>query len=160
MMIVRQPDGVEGGAAASFAGNPDIHDVKVAKLAKLAIALFSAVMLAGLYIGTKYSFAGGSFAAEQARVFHLDIGEACLHGTEPPPVFEVREGDHVALAVTSLYSGALYLHGLETEVNLAPGAETTVTFTAEHAGRFYLHLHGNDEDHAHVELAVLEVTPR
>jgi len=160
MTITGQPDDVEALAAVSFAGNSEIQHVKVARVAKLAIAAGAAVMLVGLYIGTKHSFSIGSFAAEQSRVFHLDISETCLHGTEPPPVFEAREGDHVALAVTSLYPGALYLHGLETEVNIAPGAETTVTFTAEHAGRFYLHLHGKDEDHAHIELAVLEVTPR
>jgi len=159
MTIAGEPDGVEG-VAASFAGNSDNHHVNVAKFARLAIAAFSAVMLVGLYIGTKHSFAIGNFAAEQSRVFHLDIGEACLHSTEPAPVFEAREGDQVVLAVTSLYAGALFLHGLEKEINLAPGAETTVTFTAEHAGRFYLHLHGNDDDHAHVELAVLEITPR
>lgn len=160
MTIAGQPDGVEGSAAASFAGNSEVHHLKVARIAKLAIAVATTVMLAGLYVGTKHSFAIGSFAAEQSRTFHLDIGEACLHGTEPPPVFEAREGDRVVLAVTSLYSGALFLHGLEKEINLAPGAETTVTFTAEHAGRFFLHLHGNDEDHAHVELAVLEIAPR
>jgi FtsP/CotA-like multicopper oxidase with cupredoxin domain len=156
--IAGESDGVEG-VAASFAGNSENHHVKVARFTKLAIAAFSAVMLVGLYVGTKHSFAIGSFA-EQSRVFHLDIGEACLHSTEPAPVFEAREGDSIVLAVTSLYSGALYLHGLEKEINLAPGAETTVTFTAEHAGRFYLHLHGNDEEHAHVELAVLEIAPR
>lgn len=158
MTIAGESDGVEG-VAASFAGNSENHHVKVARFTKLAIAAFSAVMLVGLYVGTKHSFAIGSFA-EQSRVFHLDIGEACLHSTEPAPVFEAREGDSIVLAVTSLYSGALYLHGLEKEINLAPGAETTVTFTAEHAGRFYLHLHGNDEEHAHVELAVLEIAPR
>jgi FtsP/CotA-like multicopper oxidase with cupredoxin domain len=159
MTIAGESDGEERGAA-SFARDSEIHHVKVARFAKLAIAAATAVMLVGLYIGTKQSFSIGSFVAEQSRVFHLDIGEACLHGTEPAPVFEAREGDRVVLAVTSLYSGALYLHGLEKEVNLAPGAENTITFTAKHAGRFYLHLHGKDEEHAHIELAVLEITPR
>jgi hypothetical protein len=160
MTIAGQPDGVEGLAAASVADNSEIHHVKVAKFAKLAIAAGTAVILVGLYIGTKQFLSIESFAAEQSRTFHIDIAESCLHGTEPPPVFKAREGDHVALAVTSLYSGELFLHGLETEVNIVPGAENTITFTAEHAGRFYLHLHGKDEDHAHIELAVLEVAPR
>jgi hypothetical protein len=160
MTIAGRPDGVEGLAAANFASESEINHMKAARFAKLAITACTAIMLVGLYVGTKHSFAIGSFAAEQSRVFHLDISETCLHGTEPPPVFEAREGDRVALAVTSLYPGALYLHGLETEVNIAPGAETTFTFTAEHAGRFYLHLHGKDEEHAHIELAVLEVAPR
>jgi hypothetical protein len=160
MRIAGQPDGMEGFAAASSVGNSEIHHVKVAKFTKLAIAASTVVLLVGLYVGTKQSFAIGSFTAEQSKVFRIDVEEACLHSTEPPPVFEAREGDQVVLAVTSLSSGALYLHGLETEVDIAPGAETTITFTAKHAGRFYLHLHGNDEDHAHTELAVLEVAPR
>lgn len=157
MTIAGQPDGMEGLAAASVADNSEIHH---AKFAKAVIAVCTVVMLVGLYVGAKQFLSMESFAAEQSRTFHIDIGEACLHGTEPPPVFNAREGDHVVLAVTSLYSGELFLHGLETEVNIDPGAENTITFIAKHAGRFYLHLHGNDEDHTHTELAVLEVAPR
>ena len=155
MTIARQPDGVEGLAATNVTdsrANP-------VKFAKLAIAACTAIMLGGLYVGMRNSYAIGSFAAE-SRVFHVDVSEACLHGTEASPVFEARQGDHVVLAVTSLFPGGLYLHGLETEVDIAPGMETTITFTAEHAGRFFLHLHGNDEDQTHAELAVLEVAPR
>jgi hypothetical protein len=156
-MIAGQPEGMEGLAAASFTGNFGIHHLR---LVKLAIVAGTVVVLAGLYVGMKHFFSIESFAAEQSRVFNLDIGESCLHRTEPPPVFEAREGDRIVLKVTSLYSGELYLHGLETETNIMPGAETAVTFTAAHAGRYFLHLHGDDEEHAHAELAVLEVAPR
>jgi hypothetical protein len=157
MTIAGQPDGEDGRVASGSAGNSEIHHLK---LAKLAIVAGAAVMLVGLYIGTKHFFSIESLAAEQARAYHVDIGESCLRGAEPPPVFEAREGDRIVLTVTSLYSGELYLHGLEEETNIVPGAETTVTFTAAHAGRYYLHLHGGDEDHAHTELAVLEIAPR
>jgi hypothetical protein len=160
MMAAGRHDDVEGSATAAVASDSEIHPMKVAKFARLAIAASTVVMLVGLYIGTKQFLSIESFAAEQSRTFRIDISEACVHGTEPPPVFEAREGDHVVLAVTSLYSGALFLHGLEKEVNLVPGAVNTITFTAEHAGRFFLHLHGNGKDHAHIELAVLEVAPR
>ena len=160
MRIVGQRDDAGALAPPVFSDNPEVRSVKVARFAKLSIAACTAIMLVGLYVGMKYSYAIGTFTAEQSRVFHIDVSEACLHGTEPAPVFEAHQGDHVVLAVTSLYPGGLYLHGLETEVDIAPGMETTITFTAEHAGRFFLHLHGNDEDHTHAELAVLEIAPR
>jgi hypothetical protein len=154
-MITRQPDGIEGLPAASSTGHSEIHQLK---LAKLAIVAGTAAMLVGFYIGTKHFFSIESSATEQLRVYHLDIGETCLR--EPPHIFEAREGDRIVLTVTSLYSGKLYVHGLEEETNVIPGAETAFRFTAAHAGRYYLHLHGEDEDHAHAELAVLEVAPR
>jgi hypothetical protein len=160
MRIVGHRDDAGALAPPVFSGNPEVRPVKIARFAKLSISACTAIMLVGLYVGMKYSYATGTFTAEQSRVFHIDVSEACLHGTEPAPVFEAHQGDHVVLAVTSLYSGGLYLHGLETEVDIAPGMETTITFTAEHAGRFFLHLHGNDEEHTHAELAVLEVAPR
>lgn len=159
MTVATQHDGAEGLAAGTL-GAPDVYPVKVAKFARLAIAAITAVLLVGLYIGTKQLLSIESFATGQSRTFHIDISEACLHGTVQPPLFEARQGDRVVLAVTSLYSGELFLHGLEREVNIVPGAENTITFTAEHAGRFYLHLHGNGKDHNHIELAVLEVAPR
>jgi hypothetical protein len=151
-----QRDGLEGLAKASSAGTFEIYYLR---LAKLAVIAGTAVVLVGLYIGMKHFFSPEGFAAE-TRTFPIDIGESCLHRTEPPPVFEAREGDRIVLKVTSLYSGQLYLHGLETETNIVPGAETTVTFTAA-PGRYFLHLHGDDEEHdVHAELAVLEVAPR
>jgi hypothetical protein len=160
MEIVGQRDDAGALAAPGYSVSSEIRPVKVARFAKLAIAAITAILLIGLYVGVRYSYAIGTFTAEESRVFHIDVSEACIHGTEPAPVFEARQGDHIVLAVTSLYSGGLYLHGLETEVDIAPGMETTIKFTAEHAGRFFLHLHGNDEDHTHTELAVLEVAPR
>jgi hypothetical protein len=160
MEIVGQRDDAGVLAAPDFSGSSEIRPVKAARFAKLAIAATTVVLLVGLYVGVKYSYAIGTFTTEQSRVFHIDVSEACLHGTEPAPVFEAHQGDHVVLEVTSLYPGGLYLHGLETEVDIAPGMENTISFTAEHAGRFFLHLHGNDADHTHAELAVLEVTPR
>lgn len=155
-MTVGQRDGPEGPTTASFAGTFEFHYLRPAKLAVIA---GTAVVLVGLYIGTKHFFSPEVFAAE-IRTFPIDIGESCLHRTEPPPVFEAREGDRIVLKVTSLYSGQVYLHGLETETKIVPGAETTVTFTAA-PGRYFLHLHGDDEEHdVHAELAVLEVAPR
>ena len=107
MRIVGQRN--DEGALAShvFSGNPEVRPAKAARFAKLAIAACTATMLVGLYVGMKYSYAIGTPSDAQSRVFHIDVSEACLHGTEPAPVFEAHQGDHVVLAVTSLYSGGL-----------------------------------------------------
>jgi hypothetical protein len=64
--------------------------------------------------------------ADQTRAFSVDIGESCLQGTAEPPVFEAREGDSIVLTATSLYSGALYIHGMEKELKGTPGSEARI----------------------------------
>lgn len=156
MMIVGQRDGMDDLATVGF-----VRRFRPLMLVKATVIVCATIALAGLYIGTKYWFAGEDFAGVATRVFPLDIAESCLNRVEPPPVFEAREGDSIVLKVTSLYAGELYLHGLETESSIKPGLETTVSFTAVHAGRYFLHLHGNDDDdQMHAELAILEVSPR
>lgn len=155
-MIAPQSDCLEGLAAAS---SPATLGIRHPRLAKLALSAGTAMVLVGLYIGTRHFFTE-SVTAEQTRAFNVDIAESCLQGTNDPPVFEAREGDRIMLTVTSLYSGALYIHGMEKALNLTPGSEARITFTAEYAGRFYLHLHSENEDQLHAEVAVLEVAPR
>lgn len=155
-MIARDSDGMEEFAAVRSAG----IGINRLRLAKLAVLAGTVVMLVGLYIATKQFFSIEGVTAEQTRAFSVDIEESCLQGTAEPPVFDAREGDRIVLTVTSLYAGALYIHGMEKELNLTPASEARITFTAEHAGRYYLHLHGEDKDHAHAEVAVLEVAPR
>lgn len=155
MMIAGQRDGMDGLAVATVA--PRFRSLM---LVKSAVIVCTGIALVGLYAGTKYFFSSDNFAGVESRVFVLDIAESCLNRVDPPPVFEATEGDSIVLKVTSLYSGELYLHGLESESSIKPGAETTVSFTAVHAGRYFLHLHGDDEDQMHAELAVLEVAPR
>ncbi len=156
-MIDRQSDATEGLAAASSIGSSGIH---LPSLVKPAVMAGTVVVLVALYVVTKHFSSIEGVTAAQTRVFSVDITESCLRSTGKQPVFEAREGDRIVLTVTSLFSGALYIHGMEKELNLTPGSEARITFTAESAGRYYLHLHGEDEDHAHAEVAVLEVAPR
>jgi hypothetical protein len=155
-MITGQPCGIEGLATTSSTG---IFRIAHLGLAKLAVITGTAAILVSLYIGTKHFLSIEDAGGEQTRTYSLDISESCLNGAEAP-VLEAREGDRIVLKVTSLYPGDLYLHGLETETNLVPGSETSITFIAAPAGRYYLHLHGQDEDHAHAEVAILEIAPR
>ena len=90
MRIIGQRDDAGALAPPVFSDNPEVRSVKVARFAKLSIAACTAIMLVGLYVGMKYSYAIGTFTAEQSRVFHIDVSEACLHGTEPAPVFEAK----------------------------------------------------------------------
>jgi hypothetical protein len=156
-MIARQPD-VEKGLDAT--GSMGVFGIHHAGLAKLAVVAGTAAMLIALYIPTRHLLTIEGDIAEQTRAFSVDIAESCLQGTAEAPVLEAREGDRIVLIVTSLYAGALYVHGMEKELNLTPGSEARITFTVEHAGRYYLHLHGEDEGRTHAEVAVLEVTPR
>lgn len=73
-------------------------------------------------------------------------------GTEP---MRVAQGERVEITVTSAERDELHLHGYDLALELQAGQPATLTFTAEHAGRFEIELH-----HHHAGLGVLEVSPR
>lgn len=72
-----------------------------------------------------------------------------------PVVIEVGAGDAVTLMVTSDRADELHVHGYDLHADLRPGEAATLSFKAEHAGRFEIELHGAD-----LGLATLEVRPR
>lgn len=72
-----------------------------------------------------------------------------------PAVIEIGAGDAVTLMVTSDRADELHVHGYDLHADLRPGEAATLSFKAEHAGRFEIELHG-----AHLGLATLEVRPR
>ena len=111
--------------------------------------------LAVAYIGVKYFMTSEGVAAPQSLTYRLDIKE---QERSDPPVLQARQGDRIALKVTSPNPGELFIHGLDKHERLSPGSETTVGFTAERSGRYYIHFHGMD--HSHTEIAVMEVAPR
>ena len=97
-----------------------------------------------------------SVAAPQSLTYRLDINEQ--ERSVDAPVLQARQGDRITLTVRSPYPGELFIHGLDKPASLTPGSEATVAFTAERAGRYYIHFHGTD--HSHTEVAVMEVAPR
>jgi FtsP/CotA-like multicopper oxidase with cupredoxin domain len=72
-----------------------------------------------------------------------------------PAVIQVHEGDDVQLQVTSDHADELHMHGYDLHLSLKPNVPATLSFRAEHSGRFDYELH-----HAHAELGTLEVQPK
>ena len=69
---------------------------------------------------------------------------------------EARQGDRITFIVTSARAGQFYVHGPEVESTLLPGVETSLTFTAQYSGRYYVHFHQInciESDESHLELA-------
>lgn len=73
----------------------------------------------------------------------------------PRATWRVQAGDPVKIVVTSAHDDELHLHGYDLSTQLRAGEPGTLSFVAEHAGRFDLELH-----RGHAEIAVLEVAPR
>ncbi|MEV6104730.1 cupredoxin domain-containing protein [Streptomyces sp. NPDC051940] len=80
--------------------------------------------------------AAGTQADETVRITVAD-GRV----SPSPGRVEVREGDRVALVVTSDTADELHVHGLDKTAALAAGRTTTLTFTADRTGVFEVETH-------------------
>ncbi len=87
------------------------------------------------------------------KSFELVVSKGKL--VSGPAVIQVREGDDVQLLITSDQADELHMHGYDLHLSLKPNVPATLSFKAEHSGRFDYELH-----HAHAELGTLEVQPR
>lgn len=87
------------------------------------------------------------------QLFELVVAKGKL--VSGPPTIQVREGDEVQLQITSDQADELHMHGYDLHLSLKPNTPATLTFKAEHSGRFDYELH-----HAHTELGTLEVQPQ
>lgn len=67
----------------------------------------------------------------------------------------VKQGDRVALVVSSDVAGLAHVHGYNYEVALTPGVPGRLEFVADVVGRFEVELHGDVE----VQIADLSVLP-
>jgi hypothetical protein len=74
---------------------------------------------------------------------------------EGPKLVHLRQGEEVQLQITSDRDDELHLHGYDLHQLVRANVPTTLTFTARHAGRFSLELHGS-----HLDLGTLEVAPQ
>lgn len=70
-------------------------------------------------------------------------------------VIRVRQGDEVALTITSDKADELHLHGYDRHAHLAANTPSTLRLKAQRTGRFPFELHKS-----HLELGTLEVHPR
>ena len=129
------------------------------RLRTIAIITVTALLVSGVYIAAAHFAAADLAVGPQDRSYRLDIGEK----KADVKVLEVRQGDRITFVATSTQAGAVYVHSPELESTLLPGIETSLTFTAQYSGRYYVHFHPinciDDSDEAHRELAVLDVMP-
>jgi FtsP/CotA-like multicopper oxidase with cupredoxin domain len=72
-----------------------------------------------------------------------------------PAVIKLKQGDQVALRITSDSNDELHVHGYDLYLPLIAGQPAQLSFTADHSGRFEYELH-----QAHTDLGAFEVYPR
>jgi heme/copper-type cytochrome/quinol oxidase subunit 2 len=89
-------------------------------------------------------------------VFRLVIAD--LKPGVETPALKAKEGDKITIVITSTRSGTLEVHGYNRRIAVTPGAEVKLTFKADYAGRFPIHLHAGDGKH--IEVTALEIMPR
>jgi hypothetical protein len=92
----------------------------------------------------------------EGRAYHLTVAGGRL--TDGPTVLEATQGDQITLAVSADKSSTLHLHGYEKLLQVQPGSDATLSFTAARAGFFPLALLNSDGSES--TLAALQVQPR
>lgn len=88
-----------------------------------------------------------------AKTYELVVENGQL--VSGPAMIRVYEGDEVIFVVSSDRSDELHLHGYDLHAHLHPGKPSTISFLADHTGRFEFELH-----EANRVLGTLEVLPR
>jgi uncharacterized protein (DUF58 family) len=130
------------------------------RLRAIAIVTVTALLLSGIYLAAAHLAAPDLAVGPQDRSYRLNIGEKA-----DVKILEARQGDRITFIVTSTRAGQFYVHGPEVETTLMPGVETSLTFTPQYSGRYYVHFHEiictspRDSDVSHLEVAVLDVMP-
>jgi hypothetical protein len=131
------------------------------RLRAIAIVTVTALLLSGIYLAAAHLAAPDLAVGPQDRSYRLNIGEE----KADVKILEARQGDRITFVVTSNRAGQFYVHGPEVETTLLPGVETSLTFTPQYSGRYYVHFHEiictspHDSDVSHLEVAVLDVMP-
>jgi len=101
-----------------------------------------------------------------ARAAELTFALRIENGRVPANMrlIRVKQGDVVKLKWSADRHEIVHLHGYDIEKEVAPGAPTDLTFTANAAGRFPIHLHatkeGSGERGQEETLVNIEVYPR
>jgi hypothetical protein len=132
------------------------------RLRTIAIVALTALLLSGVYLAAAHFAPPDVAVGPQDRSYRLNIGKE----KADVRILEARQGDRITFVVTSASAGQFYVHGPEVESTLLPGVERSLTFTAQYSGRYYVHFHEiictspHDLDQSHLELAVLDVTPK
>lgn len=122
-----------------------------------------------LFLGVSYfvlhASMGGRYASGAShRTFRLSI--AAPYPGEELPVFKATQGDIITVLISSDRPGEVHVHGYNKKVVVNSGSAATLTFAAQTAGLYPLHLHERldlNESNSpilHRHLAALEVQPK
>jgi hypothetical protein len=120
------------------------------------VVLAAIVLVAGLYAVLRGVAGPSDNYVPQARTYHVVVGGGRLR--DGPTVLDATQGDQVTLEVSVDKPSILHLDGYEKLLQVQPGSDGTVSFTAGRAGFFALTLHNPDGSEA--TLAALQVQPR
>ena len=112
--------------------------------------------MCGLCVVLRFSLGAHDSAAPQRHTYALSISSG------PPgsvlSVFSANVGDTVSLIVSSNRDAELHVHGYEKSFEISPTGKVTLTFVAQYAGSFPIHVH--ERNGTMLQVAVLEVHPR
>lgn len=122
----------------------------------LFVGLPTVALLSALYVG--FARTAPPAPPRQSRTYRLQFENDRL--VAGPSILIATEGDHVTLRILSNRPGVIHLHEHEQQLvlELEPGQEASGSFEATLAGRFGVHLVG--QDGAFTEVAALQVMPR
>lgn len=110
-----------------------------------------------LYWYMNPSSTGQSESGPRSRVFRVWVTPVQVGGQSP--TLHAVQGDTVTLVFSGKRTGEIHIHGREERtIELTSSADAKLSFVADTAGLFPVHLH--DRDGSMHPLAMLEIQPR
>jgi hypothetical protein len=126
--------------------------------ARLLLVIATAVAIVGLSACVSQQQTDPSACAQAAVTLTATLPAT---GKLQPENLNVCEDQQVTLTVTAERNGAVHLHGYDdqnAEVEVTPGKDSTLAFTANHVGQFVLEFHPADgSDESQVGLLTVNV---
>jgi hypothetical protein len=125
---------------------------------------FTSLLLGVLYFGLHTFLGGRKVSGAHSHTYRLSI--SVPRPGQEFPVFKAAQGDTVTILISSDRAGQVHVHGYGETIDLTPGGEVTLMFSAQKPGFYPLHLHERlhfDEPAGpilHRHLAALEVQPQ
>jgi len=122
-------------------------------LKRAAFVAVIVVVVGALWVFSRPQAPVSAKPAMTETVFELVLAQGKL--VSGPAVLRVRQGEKLAVRVSSDTVDEVHLHGYDLHARISPEAAAVLQFTADRTGRFGLELHK-----AHRELGALEVYPQ
>lgn len=81
-----------------------------------------------------------------------------LHPKAEVPVYRMLKGEKATFSTVSAVDGKLAIHGITRDMAIRKDQTMQFDLQTDHAGRFPMHIHG--QDGSHLEVAVIEISPQ